>query len=103
MTEPLEVFVPGDEVIAFMRSHGAKQTDVATTFPSGRYFERIDEYVRLMEAGEWEETRRPIYLDARSGTVWQGTDRTMAISMVDWAKAPKIPKFKVVVEHPNSP
>lgn len=97
----LEVVVPGDQVLAFLRSRGAHRTDAANDLEEGRHQDNIARYVALLEAGKWWESPRPIYLDARSGTVWQGTDRTAALARVDWTKAPTIPSFHIIVEHPH--
>ncbi len=98
----LETKVRGDEVIEFLRAQGAERTDASQFFPGGRHQDNIRTYINLMEAGEWEETKRPIILDAKTGTVWKGTDRCAAINLVDWSKAPTIPWFNIIVEHPRS-
>ncbi len=97
----LEVRIPGDQVISFLKAQGATKTDAHPSFPGGRHFDNIAMYVTLMEKGQWWASHRPIYLDAKTGTVWQGTDRTAAIAQVDWAKAPVVPDFTVIVEHPR--
>ncbi len=99
----LEVQIPGDQVIDFLKAHGATWTDATSSFPGGRHFDNIERYRELLQTGMWEVTKRPIYLDARSGQVWQGTDRTAAIALVDWSKVPVIPEFTIIVEHPVSP
>jgi hypothetical protein len=99
----IEVRIPGDEVVAYLIAQGATSTDAHQTFPGGRHHDNIARYVRIIEAGEWEETRRPIMLDAKTGTVYKGTDRATALSMVDWSKTSVRPMFIVQVEHPRSP
>lgn len=101
MTPILDGDIPGDQVIEYLRFHGAYWSDAATNLEEGRHQDNIARYIELMEHGEWWESRRPIYLDARSGQVWQGADRTAAIAQVAWEKAPRIPLFKVIVEHPR--
>lgn len=97
----LESVVPGDQVIDYLIRQGATSTDAHPSFPGGRHFDNIARYVELIEAGDWWESTRPVYLDAKTGQVWQGTDRTAALAQVDWTKAPTVPNFTVIVEHPR--
>jgi hypothetical protein len=103
----LGTLVPGDEVIDWLRDRGATRTDADETFPGpGRHHNLIIEYVTLMQAGEWWESRRPIRLDAKTGYVWQGSDRTAAIAQVDWdmvkANGLPVPVFNIIVQHPKT-
>jgi hypothetical protein len=97
----IEVRIPGDEVVPYLIAMGATSTDAAPTFPGGRHHDNIAWYVRLIEAGEWWSSGRPIMLDAKTGTVYKGTDRATALSMVDWSKVSEMPMFTVQVEHPH--
>ena len=89
--------VPGDQVIAFLASQGAVKTDNSKRFP-GEGRRPVSDYVDLIESGQWWESERPICLDARSGMVWQGTDRCVALAAVDWSRVAHIPMFTVEVQ-----
>jgi hypothetical protein len=98
----IEVRIPGDEVIDYLRAQGAERTDAAPTFPGGgRHQNNIITYVKVIEADEWWSSERPIILDAKTGTVWKGTDRVNALALVDWSKVSQMPMFTVQVEHPQ--
>lgn len=90
----------GDLVVKFLQRFGATSTDASGTFPGdGRHRDNIAAYISAIENGWWNETDRPIKLNAKTGAVWQGSDRTVALSLVDWSKVDHVPLFVVQVDH----
>jgi hypothetical protein len=95
------VRLPGNEVIDFLREHGAEESDRAPDLETGGRPAAVASHRAKIEAGLWEETDIPIRYNEETGVVGPGADRVAALIGVDWAKAPWVPEFSVKVKHFN--